>query len=68
MEIYTDFEDCNSRLESQTSPQLVEEVKAFSGLDGALNAALAHQPAVLFRHLATPSRETERFLEIAAHC
>lgn len=66
MEIYTDADDCNGRITSQTCPELVDEVIAFSGIDGALNAALAERPAVMFRHLATPSRETERFLEIAA--
>lgn len=67
MEIYTDVDDCNDRIEAQTCPALVNEVKAFSGLDSALSAALAERPAILFRHLATPSRETERFLEIAGH-
>ena len=65
MEIYTDVDDCNGRIESQTCPEFVAEVIAFSGIDGALNAALGERPAVMFRHLATPSNETERFLEIA---
>ena len=66
MEIYTDADDCNARLNFQASPKLVDEVLAFSKINGALNAAMANRPAVMFRHLATPSKETERFLETAS--
>lgn len=65
MEIYADIDECNARLARQCTPDLVREVTAFSGIGGELVAALANQPAVLFRHLATPSREMERFLGIA---
>ena len=65
LEIYTDVNECNTRLESQACPELCNEVSAFSGIGEELTTNLADQPAVLFRHLATPSRETERFLEIA---
>ena len=65
MHLYTVRDECKTLLESQSSPELVEEIAKFTGIDGALKAALAPAPAVLFRHIATASRETERFLEIA---
>lgn len=41
MHLYTVRDECKALLESQASPELVEEVAKFTGLDGVLRAALA---------------------------
>ena len=65
MHLYTVRDECKTLLQAQTSPELLEEVAKFTRLGHSLKATLAPPPAVLFRHIATASRETERFLEIA---
>ena len=44
MHLYTVRDECKALLESQASPELVEEVAKFTGLDGVLRAALAPPP------------------------
>lgn len=63
--IYSEMERCRIAVDAPSDPLLEREVVQFSGVSEQLLSKFVQRPLVLFRQVATPSREMARFMDLS---